>query len=255
MRGKLAIILLMMTLLFSGGCGEENDCVTCPPIPVIDKLAVTGLALLRGHNLTFDCEIVSLEGETLPEVDSVTVAGRLVDIQPWYLPVYPAVYGHVYFSDPSLSSGAVIDVIVYCAQDSGVCQVTLLDFYDDAVEFPEYDTVELNTPFVVSWLSVVNADAYTYEITHAYDSAGYRVNEYTGYQADTSMSMSAQENGFDGIWTVEVAAVSEPDTSGWTGGFQGSEVITGNVICRTGLVKVEIFVGTGDPDPSAPDKL
>jgi hypothetical protein len=268
-RSIFAASLVILAMLIAAGCSDDNECPNCPTnvdtvtvtetvtdtLPVTSaKVLVSGYCRIEDGILDPWIEIYSVDSD-LPQVDSIRCAGELVPIEMDYDSGTPNVQLDDELPGDTWESGDVFEVVVYTPEGNGTCNLTMLDYDTDApviidwpVSYP-YDTVEVSTEIVVSWSPVADADWYNYSLGHQYDSAGQRQSTYTrGYTSGTSFTIPANDNGFDGYWSISVYSISGPYPEDADGNFAGSDAVKG-VLLSYSYEDLNIYVGTGNPGP------
>ncbi|UCD64719.1 MAG: hypothetical protein JSW34_04595 [Candidatus Zixiibacteriota bacterium] len=227
-----------LALVLTTGCGDD-DCPNCPQdvdTVTVQKLRATGQVRQAYGNLYFEG---SVRGpvNTVPEVDSVKIDGDKVDMELvvdrystsdifWDLNYFAAESG--------LSSGDSVDVSVYTPFGVGICRVEVLDRDDDAVSFvdwqtsPPYDTVDAGSEIEVAWNHVERADWYLYLLSSLNDQFMVR-DEVHGYQTDTILTISAEDNALGGNWVIAVSAMSGPYPEDGEGNFMENDVVDGSI--------------------------
>lgn len=248
-----AVFAAIILLCIVAGCGDDDGCPVCPTDPA-DQLSITGLIMFGGgFNVYAALDIQSISGETWPEIDSLTIIGRKVDLKNDYYNDTPMFQVREYIDSPVYSAGDTIDIVAFTPFGVDICRIQLLDYYDDRVSFYDwpsawpFDTVDVGEGFEVAWSSDQLADGYRLRATYLYDSTGWNVRDLDTYRADTVLTVEPEENGYNGYWLVYVAPATGMRPDGRVASASGAGAVGWNVACRTEYSELTIYVGTGDP--------
>ena len=254
-RHVLLIFIAAVAVLLMFGCSDD-DCPNCPSnvdtITVdLQYVKVTGSITLNSNRLSFYGSVQGLDG-SLPDVDSVTVQGSPADLE---MEIGPSdsYWRLSYGTDPEgFESGDTVEVIVYTPRGNGTCRVELLHLRSDTVQIVShsttspYDTVDIDTDIEIVWNSVPGADWYSCELWLYFIDAGYVEFDWVSNRGtqDTTMVISAADNGIEGEWWIDVMAVTGPYPEDEEGNFIDPGVVDGAIRSYT-YAWVAIVVGGG----------
>lgn len=247
-----AIFFAAALLVVVAGCGDEG-CPNCSA-DTSKRVSVTGLVMFASDvNVYAAIDIMSISGETWPEIDSLTVMGRKVDLLTHSYDETPVFIVRQEISDPVYSAGDIINIVAYTPFGTDTCRICLLDYYEDVASFygwtvdPPYDTVDVGEGFEVAWSSQPLADGYRFRVTYVYDSTGWNTRGQDLYDTDTVFSVQGDQSRYNGYWLFYVAPAAGMRPDGSIASASGSGAVIWNVACRTEYAELTIYVGTGDP--------
>ncbi len=256
---KRLILIALAAILVAvivAGCGEDDECPTCPTSSQLGTML--GQVVIDEGQIEMYGQVVGLDNKMLP-LDSVTFDGYQVEVDAigeGWLAYW------IGTSQPDeltgYQSGDTADIRIYTPYGACTCAPVLLDEDQDipAVEqwglnYPNYDTVDVQTEITVTWHPVENADWYLFLTGYEYDSLGLTEaeSEYFMGTTDTTITRPGSAIPYDGRLYVAVAAVTGPTLDATTGNIQCS-IIGGSIHSLT-HESFTIYVGTGESNPGS----
>jgi len=253
MRKVTTIFGFIVVVLLITGCGDEDKCPVCPSEAPADRILVSGqVTFLQDLRLSLSAEIISTVGSLRPQIDSMTVMGQPVGLTMEYIQDPPLLYARALIEEPSGAAGDTISVHAYTPFGLSSNRLVLFDGRTDTLCFPgwadgyPWDTVDIGAEVEVAWNSLPAAHGYRYSVQHVYDSTGWNVTSYDGYVEDTVLTITAEENGYNGWWSVYVYAANGLSPDGGTPNVSGSSAVKWKLVSITPGKELTIYVGTGE---------
>lgn len=257
---KRLILTGMATILVAlivTGCGDDDECPACPTLAQLGTMVAR--AWVAEGEIEMGGELVGLDNKMLP-LDSITFDGCQLEIAPLAEGLF--VYWFEAWHPDELTgyqSGDTADIRIYTPHGVCTCAPVLLDKNEDvpvvldwSLNYPDCDTVAVETEITVTWHPVENADWYLFYTIYFYDSLGITEaeSEYFIGTTDTTITRPGSAIPYNGLLYVTAVAMTGPILDA-TSGNVSCDIVGGSVHSMAVHEGFYIAVGTGDPNPGS----